>query len=234
MSGTDWHIRGDYFETCSCDYLCPCIFTNMTAMPTDGVCKVAIVLDIAEGRYGDTRLDGVAFVSAAMVDGPMADGNWTLGLIIDEGASDAQVDAIGRICSGDEGGPMALMAPLVGTFAGIERAPIAIERRDMGFSITAGDLLSHGAEGVPSLPDPSETIMIDNTGHPANKRLHLARDPQPPQRLRHRLERRRGRPQRPLRPLRLVALERGPGSLHPGETPRALAGLSLSPVPVML
>ena len=25
----------NYFETCSCDYLCPCIFTNMTAMPTD-------------------------------------------------------------------------------------------------------------------------------------------------------------------------------------------------------
>ena len=44
----------------------------------------------------------------------------------------------------------------------------------MGFSITAGDLLRHGADGVPSLPDPSETIMIDNTGHPANKRLHLA------------------------------------------------------------
>ena len=175
MSGADWHIKGDYFETCNCDYLCPCIFTNMTAMPTDGICKVAIVLDIAEGHYGDVQLGGVTFVTAAMVAGPMGDGNWTVGLIIDDEASDAQVDAIGRICSGDEGGPMALMAPLIGTFAGIERAPIEIERRKMGFSITAGDLLSHGAEGVPSVPDPSETIMIDNTAHPANKRLHLAR-----------------------------------------------------------
>ena len=175
MSGADWHIKGDYFETCNCDYLCPCIFTNMTAMPTDGVCKVAIVLDIAEGHYGDVQLGGVTFVTAAMVAGPMGDGNWTVGLIIDDEASDSQVDAIGRICSGDEGGPMALMAPLIGTFAGIERASIEIERRKMGFSITAGDLLSHGAEGVPSVPDPSETIMIDNTAHPANKRLHLAR-----------------------------------------------------------
>ena len=166
MSGADWHIKGDYFETCNCDYLCPCIFTNMTAMPTDGICKVAIVLDIAEGHYGDVQLGGVTFVTAAMVAGPMGDGNWTVGLIIDDEASDSQVDAIGRICSGDEGGPMALMAPLIGTFAGIERAPIAIERRKMGFSITAGDLLSHGAEGVASLPDPSETIMIDNTAHP--------------------------------------------------------------------
>ena len=158
MSGADWHIKGDYFETCSCDYLCPCIFTNMSAMPTDGVCEVAIVLDIAEGHYGDTRLDGVAFVTAAMVAGPMGDGNWTLGLIIDERASEAQVEAVGRICSGDEGGPMALMAPLVGTFAGVERAAIKIERREMGFSITAGDLLSHGAEGVPELLIPPNIV----------------------------------------------------------------------------
>ena len=166
MSGADWHIKGDYFETCNCDYLCPCIFTNMTAMPTDGICKVAIVLDIAEGHYGDVQLGGVTFVTAAMVAGPMGDGNWTVGLIIDDEASDSQVDAIGRICSGDEGGPMALMAPLIGTFAGIERAPIAIERRRDGLfdHMIAGDLLSHGAEGVPSLPDPSATIMIDNTG----------------------------------------------------------------------
>ena len=175
MSGTDWNIKGDYYETCNCDYLCPCIVTNMTAMPTDRVCKVAIVLDIAEGHYGDVRLDGVTFVTAAMVDGPMADGNWTVGLIIDDGASDAQVEAIGQICSGGEGGPMALMAPLIGNFAGIERAPIAIERGAMGFSITAGDLLRHGAEGVASAADPAETIVIDNTAHPANKRLHLAR-----------------------------------------------------------
>ncbi len=218
MSGADWHIKGDYFETCSCDYLCPCIFTNMSAMPTDGVCEVAIVLDIAEGHYGDTRLDGVAFVTAAMVAGPMGDGNWTLGLIIDEGGSEAQVEAIGRICSGDEGGPMALMAPLVGTFAGVERAAIKIERREMGFSITAGDLLSHGAEGVPSLPDPSETIMIDNTAHPRQQApAPRHRDPQPPQRLRHRLERCGARPQRPLCALRLAALVARPRSLARAE-----------------
>jgi hypothetical protein len=175
MSGTNWHIKGDYFETCSCDYLCPCIFTNMTAMPTDGVCKVAIVMDIAEGHFGDVQLGGVCFITAAQVDGPMADGNWTIGLIIDDKASDAQVEAIGKICSGDEGGPMALMAPLVGTFGGIERAPITIERKKMGFAITAGDLLRHGADGYPSLPDPEQPIYLDNTGHPANKRLALAK-----------------------------------------------------------
>ena len=122
-------------------------------------------------------LGGVTFITAAMVDGPMGDGNWTVGLIIDERRErERRWRPSAHICSGDEGGPMALMAPLIGTFAGIERAAIAIERRAMGFSITAGDLLSHGAEGVASAARPgSETIMIDNTAHPANKRLHLAR-----------------------------------------------------------
>jgi len=29
MAETAWHVHGDYFESCSCDYLCPCIYTNM-------------------------------------------------------------------------------------------------------------------------------------------------------------------------------------------------------------
>ena len=51
----------------------------------------------------------------------------------------------------------------------------SIERKKMGFSITAGDLLRHGADGYPSLPDPEQPIYLDNTGHPANKRLALAK-----------------------------------------------------------
>src|SRR5256885_1473898 len=31
-----WQIRGEYFETCSCDFLCPCPTSNLTARPTQG------------------------------------------------------------------------------------------------------------------------------------------------------------------------------------------------------
>lgn len=175
MADTSWSISGDYFETCNCDFLCPCIYTNMTAEPTHGTCKVAIVHRINKGYFDDVELDGVAFVVAAMVDGPMANGNWTIGLIVDDKASDAQVDAIGKICSGELGGPMELMAGLVGTFAGVARASIEIDQQAMSFSVKAGDMLDHAAEAVPSLPDPEQPIYIDNTGHPANKRLALAK-----------------------------------------------------------
>ena len=31
MAGSDWQISGEYMESCNCDYLCPCIYTNPQA-----------------------------------------------------------------------------------------------------------------------------------------------------------------------------------------------------------
>ena len=174
MARTNWRIAGDYFETCNCDYLCPCIYTNMQAQPTHDTCIAAIVMRINDGTFGDTDLGGVAFIIAISVDGPMAGGNWTVGLIIDDKASDAQVDAVGQICSGDVGGPMEMGAALVGNFAGIERAAIEIDKQEMSFSVKAGELFENAAEATPSMADPNVPIHIDNTGHPVNARLALA------------------------------------------------------------
>ena len=174
MVGTNWRIAGEYFETCNCDYLCPCIYTNMQAQPTHDTCIAAIVMRINDGTSGDTDLGGVAFIIAISVDGPMAGGNWTVGLIIDDKASDAQVDAVGQICSGDVGGPMEMGAALVGNFAGIERAAIEIDKQEMSFSVKAGALFENAAEATPSMADPNVPIHIDNTGHPVNARLALA------------------------------------------------------------
>ena len=174
MAGTNWRIAGEYFETCNCDYLCPCIYTNMQAQPTHDTCIAAIVMRINDGTFEYTDLGGVAFIIAISVDGPMAGGNWTVGLIIDDKASDAQVDAVGKICSGDVGGPMEMGAALVGNFAGIERAAIEIDKREMSFSVKAGALFENAAEATPSMADPNVPIHIDNTGHPVNARLALA------------------------------------------------------------
>ena len=174
MADNAWRLRGEYFETCNCDYLCPCIYTNMQAQPTHDTCIAAIVMRINDGTFGDTDLGGVAFIIAISVDGPMAGGNWTVGLIIDDKASDAQVDAVGQICSGDVGGPMEMGAALVGNFAGIERAAIEIDKQEMSFSVKAGALFENAAEATPSMADPNVPIHIDNTGHPVNARLALA------------------------------------------------------------
>ena len=119
-----WQIRGEYMETCNCTLLCPCITSNLAARPTEGDCKAAVTLRIDKGAKDGVELDGLSFIVMLHSPGAMADGNITVGLIVDERASDPQVEAISAIATGAAGGPMAALAPLVGRVAGIERRPI--------------------------------------------------------------------------------------------------------------
>ncbi|MEM7022541.1 MAG: DUF1326 domain-containing protein [Pseudomonadota bacterium] len=175
MSETSWQVEGDYFETCNCDFLCPCISSNLQARPTKGDCKVAMVFQVTKGHYGGTALDGLSFVVVALTPGPMIEGNWTVGLIVDERASDTQRDALAAIASGEAGGPMAVLAPMTGMFAGVIRKPIHIDKEGLSRKVSVPDTLEEGLEGLPTMTDPAEPIVIDNTAHPANARLALAK-----------------------------------------------------------
>ena len=172
---SSWQISGQYMETCNCALLCPCIVTNMTARPTEGDCKAAVAMRIDKGSKDGVQLDGLAFVVMLHSPGPMAQGNITVGLIIDQAASDSQAQAISEIATGAVGGPMAVLAPLVGRVAGIERRPIQFEAEGLNRVLRAGELVDQACEGIASMADPSEAVCVDNTGHPANKRLSLAK-----------------------------------------------------------
>lgn len=127
VAQTKWNLSGDYFENCNCDVVCPCLVSSaapLTARPTQGVCDVALVFHIDNGRYGDVPLDGLNVAVVAHTPGAMADGNWTLAAYIDEQANDQQTAALGAIFGGAEGGPMAAFAPLVGTHLGAKKMAI--------------------------------------------------------------------------------------------------------------
>src|SRR5437660_3525029 len=59
VSMPSWQIAGDYFETCSCDYVCPCIPTNLAGKPTKEWCNFAMVFHIDKGHSDGTNLDGL-------------------------------------------------------------------------------------------------------------------------------------------------------------------------------
>jgi len=172
---TQWTLSGTYFETCNCDFVCPCIGSNLTARPTEGDCKAAIAMKIDKGEKDGVKLDGLSFIVFLHSPKAMAEGNITVGLIIDERATDKQVEAIGAIASGAAGGPMAALAPLVGRMAGVEKRPIRFEQNGMKYSVTAGELLDQAVEGVPGPARPGEPIYLDNTCHPVNAKLALAK-----------------------------------------------------------
>ncbi len=170
-----WALEGEYMETCNCAFLCPCITSNLVDTPTEGDCKAAVAMHITKGEKDGVKLDGLSLVVMILSPGPMAEGNMTVGLIVDETADEAQTEAIAAIASGAVGGPMAALAPLVGTMAGVEKRPITFERDGLKVSVTAGDLLDQAIEALPSAADPAEPIALENTAHPVNQRLALAK-----------------------------------------------------------
>jgi hypothetical protein len=175
MTETEWKVEGDYFETCNCDFLCPCITSNLAARPTHGECKVGLVFHVTKGHFGATRLDDLSFVVVAETPGAMIEGNWTVGLIVDQRADEAQRTALTDIASGQAGGPMAVLASLIGNFAGVISKPIHIERNGLTRRVSVPGILEEGLDGLPTMEDPSQPIVIDQTAHPANTRLALAK-----------------------------------------------------------
>lgn len=170
----NWNIKGHYVETCNCNFICPCIGSNLTALPSDGNCKAAIAMRIDQGDKDGVSLDGLSFIVLLHSPGAMADGNIKVGLIIDESADQAQTDAITSIASGEAGGPMAALAPLVSEVAGVEKRPIQFETEGLNHSVTAGELIDQAIAGVPSPVQEGEALYLDNTGHPVGPRLALA------------------------------------------------------------
>jgi len=170
-----WSLSGDYFETCNCDFLCPCITSNMAAKPTHGDCKFALAFQVDKGSFDGVALNGLKFVVLAMTPGPMVEGNWTVGLIVDESANEKQRQAILGIASGQAGGPMANVGPLLGKFAGMEARPINFQHKGKEWSVSVKGMVEQSIEPVPSAIKPDEPLYIDNTLHPANARLALAK-----------------------------------------------------------
>ena len=57
-----WRIEGQYMETCNCNFLCPCITSNLMARPTEGDCKAAVAMRIDKGEKDGVKLDGLSFI----------------------------------------------------------------------------------------------------------------------------------------------------------------------------
>lgn len=175
MADTRWELSGQYFETCNCDYLCPCPESFLRARPTRGECIAAMAFRIEKGHFDDVLLDGLAFVVVFRTPGPMAEGGWTLGVIVDEKADVKQREVLGAIASGKEGGAPGRFDLVTEEFQGFEYLPIDFQADGMDYSLSIGDAVDQAISGVPGGKRPEEPICLDNLAHPANSRLALAK-----------------------------------------------------------
>ncbi|MDA0823921.1 MAG: DUF1326 domain-containing protein [Proteobacteria bacterium] len=171
---TSWTVSGEYMEACSCDFLCPCIPKNSTTAATLDFCKVALAFEIRGGAYGTTSMAGVRFVLVAQSKAIMSHGDWIGGLIIDSGASDEQVAGVAAIAGASGNGPLAMFAPMITDFRGVERAEVKFVKDNGNVSVVVDGMVDQSIVGVESMVKPGEFVCIDNAAHPVNSRLNFA------------------------------------------------------------
>lgn len=169
-----WTLEGSYFENCNCQWVCPCSVTSLTAPATQERCQVVLVYHVDRGSVDGLDVGGLSVAVVADTPQMMTEGNWNLGLIVDEKASQQQADALAGVYSGQLGGPMAALAPLVGKILGIERAPIDYSSDGLRHSVRIGDGVAIEVEDfVPT--GLSEPTRLQGVFHPSNTTLTVAK-----------------------------------------------------------
>ena len=169
-----WNLRGSYAETCSCELMCPCNLTFDHGATYD-YCRATLGFHIREGEIDGTDVQGRRVVTIIDTPKVMTDGNWRLGMFVDEQATDEQFDKLVKVFGGQLGGPMAMLAPLVGEIVGVERA--AIEMRDDGLlhSVRVGDAIEFEVQDiVPFGKENGEPVRFAGMFHPAGSELTMA------------------------------------------------------------
>ena len=169
-----WNLSGSYVETCSCELMCPCNLSFDHGATYD-FCRVTLVFNIRKGEIDGTQIGGLKVAVIADTPKVMTQGNWRLGIFVDEKASDLQFDRLVGVFTGQLGGPMAALAPLVGEVLGVERAAIDVRDDGLTHSVRVGDVIDFEIEDiVPFGIETGRPVRFDGMFHPVASNLTMA------------------------------------------------------------
>jgi hypothetical protein len=169
-----WNLKGSYVETCSCELMCPCNL-SLDHGATYDFCRVTLVFDIREGQVDGTDIAGRRVAAIADTPKVMTEGNWRLGVFVDDGASDEQFDKLVQVFGGQLGGPMAALGPLIGEMLGVRRAAIEVAHDGLRHSVRVGDEIDFEIEDVvPFGKEDGVPVRFDGMFHPVAPNLTMA------------------------------------------------------------
>jgi hypothetical protein len=169
-----WNLKGSYVETCSCELMCPCNLSFDHGATYD-FCRVTLVFNIREGQIEGTDIGGLKVAAIADTPKVMTEGNWRLGVFVDERASDDQLNKLVQVFGGQLGGPMAALAPLVGEMLGVERAAIEVIDDGVRHNVRIGGVIDFEIEDVvPFGVETGEPVRFSGMFHPVASDLTMA------------------------------------------------------------
>jgi hypothetical protein len=170
-----WKLKGTYFETCSCEVICPCTASMALGADYDR-CRVTLVFHVTEGDVDGTDVSDLTVAAIADTPKVMTEGNWRLGVFIDSAASDAQAEKLGAVFSGQLGGPMESLGPLISENLGVERAPIEVREDGLRHSVRIGDAIDFEIEDVvPFGVESGEPARVSGIFHPVGSELTISK-----------------------------------------------------------
>lgn len=164
-----WRVEGTYFENCNCDMVCPCSTSGLTAPADHDRCRVALAFHVSSGDVDGVDVSGLNVAVVADAPQLMSDGDWRMGMVMDAAASPTQSAALAGVFSGESGGPMAGLAPLIGEMLGVEAAAISYDDDGRHHRVRIGDAIDIEVEDfVSPLDATKQGIRISGVGFPAD------------------------------------------------------------------
>jgi hypothetical protein len=170
-----WSIEGRYLENCTCDVPCPCTASLALGADTDR-CNAVLAFHVESGEIDGVDVGGLTVVAIGDTPKYMHEGNWRLGMLMDDAASDEQAEKLGAVFSGQRGGPMEGLAPLIGENLGVERAALEFRSEGGRHSLRVGDAgLVEVEDVVPFGVEDGTPVRMTGVFHPAGSELTVAK-----------------------------------------------------------
>ena len=160
----DWKIKGELALNCNCDLFCPCVVSLGAAKPTHGYCQAWMAVRIDDGNWGSVSLKGINVAALLDIPGRMGEGGWSVGLYVDDKASDEQTHALEMIMSGGAKGTTGLFKLLVANFLGTQRMPVTYETSGTERTVTAGRKVMATIKQIDGAR-PGEPVTVQNTSY---------------------------------------------------------------------
>lgn len=170
-----WRVTGTYFEACNCDAICPCrtVGDRPGGRSTYGRCEFVLSWHVRTGLADLVPLDNLAVVMAGWYDDDEPGSPWRVALYVDEGADDAQHEALAAVFLGRAGGgTQRNFAAAIGTVHAVRPASITLSHVPRRWSIRVATYLTVSATepvdspgpvacGIPGLDRPGTEVVSD-------------------------------------------------------------------------
>jgi hypothetical protein len=152
-----WKMSGTYIASCHCALICPCPADGPPTGP-NGECKGLGVFQIADGKLDDVDLSGLNLALVNFFPSNLTAGNWKVGVVLSDSASDEQLDAVDKIMRGQKGGPFEMFASLYGEYLGTERGAVEFSGGDTPSASVDGSSCSFEPLPGPEGSDSQTTV----------------------------------------------------------------------------